>query len=1062
MNTTRTALDLLARATSIGGVADVVGSLGFGPAVALSSAAAQGFGLGDLFATITVARRASALRALVVQLRERESVRIQLQHAASRLARSAPQFAWLIAAVGADGTEAALSAWEAHGVGSRHTALVWEPARVRPSDAETLGALIAASVGDDALVYHRWHEILGRQLLSARFYRTLERAVIALANGAQGEAPAGARREIALVNASRLLFLSFLQSRGWLDNDADFLVQRVDATLARGGGVHRRLLEPLFFGTLNAPLATRAPAARSLGRLPFLNGGLFSRAPLEQRYRALRFRDEDLSTFVDDVLTKFRFSPREERPEWSEAAVDPEILGRAFESLMASRERRESGAFYTPHALVSQTADRALDEVLSAAGVSESVRLSLLQGEPLGEGEMQSARQVLSEIRVLDPACGSGAFLVFLLERIAEMLRALGDPRPMSTIRRDVVTRSLFGVDINPMAVWLCELRLWLSVILDLDVHDPLEIPPLPNLDRNVRVGDTLAGGAWSPASPPGDVGRLRARYARATGRRKATLARALDIAERAAAISMVDARLTTLSVERRHLVAIARGRDLFGGRRGALGSEQARRDIIRNEVRGLRQQRYLFKHRGALPFAFASHFADVQSRGGFDLVVGNPPWVRLHRIPPQRRTELRQEYRVFRDAAWKRGAESAKAGPGFAAQIDLAALFAERSVQLVRPGGVLALLLPVKLWRSLAGGGVRELLSKGTSLRVLEDWSEAPAAFDAAVYPSLLVAQRHDRDAAPPDSAVRVTVHRKRVAVSWRSRRALLPLDESPGSPWLLLPPDARRAFARVAAAGTPLAECRLGLPTLGVKCGCNDAFLVHPISNDERLATVRSRRGNVRIERALLRPVVRGEAVERWRCALNGTAIVWTHDASGAPLNQLPPAAARWFSKWRHALAKRSDARDSLPWWSLFRTDGAGSSRPRVVWADVSRGPRACVLPAKSPVVPLNSCYVLVCRDDFDAAALAALFNSPLVAGWLDAIAEPARGGFRRFLGWTVARLPIPNDWDRAREILAPLGARGVAGFVVDDVELLEATRDAYRVSQRTVASLLEWTWR
>jgi hypothetical protein len=245
-------------------------------------------------------------------------------------------------------------------------------------------------------------------------------------------------------------------------------------------------------------------------------------------------------------------------------------------------------------------------------------------------------------------------------------------------------------------------------------------------------------------------------------------------------------------------------------------------------------------------------------------------------------------------------------------------------------------------------------------------------------------------------------------------------------------------------------------------VKCGCNDAFLVHPISNDERLATVRSRRGNVHIERALLRPVVRGEAVERWRCALNGTAIVWTHDASGAPLNQLPPAAARWFSKWRHALAKRSDARDSLPWWSLFRTDGAGSSRPRVVWADVSRGPRACVLPAKSPVVPLNSCYVLVCRDDFDAAALAALFNSPLVAGWLDAIAEPARGGFRRFLGWTVARLPIPNDWDRAREILAPLGARGVAGFVVDDVELLEATRDAYRVSQRTVASLLEWTWR
>ncbi|MEO7963537.1 MAG: hypothetical protein ABIT38_06455, partial [Gemmatimonadaceae bacterium] len=125
-------------------------------------------------------------------------------------------------------------------------------------------------------------------------------------------------------------------------------------------------------------------------------------------------------------------------------------------------------------------------------------------------------------------------------------------------------------------------------------------------------------------------------------------------------------------------------------------------------------------------------------------------------------------------------------------------------------------------------------------------------------------------------------------------------------------------------------------------------------------------------------------------------------------------------------------------------------------------SRGPRACILVAGSPWVPLNSCYSIACRDNEDAAALATLFNSPLAGAWLDAVAEPARGGFRRYLGWTVARLPIPNDWARARTILAPLARRGVAGEVVSEGELLDAAIAAYRVRASAVRPLVEWTWR
>jgi hypothetical protein len=665
-------------------------------------------------------------------------------------------------------------------------------------------------------------------------------------------------------------------------------------------------------------------------------------------------------------------------------------------------------------------------------------------------------------VRVLDPACGSGAFLVHLLERLTDALVLAGAAMSRATLKRAVLTGSIFGVDVNPMAVWLCELRLWLSTVIDLEVEDPLEVPALPNLDRNVRVGDALDGGGWIdlPRNEVPAVRRLRDRYARATGRRKGVLARTLDLTERRAAIVVLDRRLGLLRVERSSLVAASRGRDLFGGRRGSLGSERTRRDELRIEARGLRQQRRSLATGGALPFRFASHFSDAMGAGGFDLVIGNPPWVRIHRIPAERREALRQRFRVFRDAAWQRGAHAAGAGAGFAAQVDLAALFAEQSMELVRRDGVLALLLPMKLWRSLAGGGVRRLLSIDHTLRVLEDWSDAPAAFDAAVYPSLVVARRSP--VAPSPSPVRVTIHKRRLAIGWEAPYHDLQYDATAGSPWIVLPPDARRAFARVAEAGVPLEASPHGAPLLGVKCGCNDAFLVCSAALGPGETVVTTARGNVRLESTSLRPVLRGEQVRRWRAATGRDFIVWTHGRDGKPLRTLPPATQRWLGKWRGALEARSDARGNAPWWSLFRTDGAGADRPRVVWADVSRGPRAAVLPAGSPVIPLNSCYVVPCRDDTDAATLVALLNSPVVAAWLEAIAEPARGGYRRYLGWTMSCVPLPSDWQRAQRVLAPIGVRAVGGDAVSESELFEATCDAYGLGARTIAPLVEWTWR
>jgi hypothetical protein len=1061
VRTLRQAAALLEAARSADTLLPIAVALGLEPvALPLDSPTRQALGVPADVADACIARGPGALRALLVVAADDTALRALFTRMASSLSTRAGAVLWLLVGCTPSG-DVGLACWPAGSRPPRLAALVAHRDRVVASDAESLCALAAAAGGDDLLVHTRWCELLGREALSRRFYRTLEQRVGGLADSLPRMADAD-RAELALLAASRLLFLSFLEAKGWLDGDRAFLARRFDACMASGGAFHQRVLLPLWFGTLNTPMRRRARAARAFGAVPFLNGGLFGKTALERRQSRARLSDEALGRFFGEVLGAYRFTAREEQASWSEAAIDPEMLGRAFESLMAARERRTSGAFYTPQALVAHVAETALAARLRESGLRNAVVDDALLGAELAPADAALLRAELTALTVLDPACGSGAFLVHLLERLAALHVVAGDRRPVADVRRDVLARAIHGVDVNPTAVWLCELRLWLSVVIESDETRMSAVPPLPNLDCNVRVGDALAGDGF--AEPPSLVGppivlaRLRERYARAAGARKAPLRRALEREERRRALAAIDRQMTAMHAQRRERLIALRSRDLFGERGGAALSRGESLEL-RRRAAALRRERQRITDGGALPFAFPSHFGHVHARGGFPLVVGNPPWVRVHNIPAAERSTLRERFTVYRDAGWTAGAQGARAGAGFSAQIDLAALFVERSLALAAPRGIVALLLPVKLWRSLAGGGVRALVAREGRLLRVEDWSEAPCAFDAAVYPSVVMVGAGTR----AGTTLRVAVRRRSLDVEWSAEPDSIRFDAAdPASPWLLLPPDARAAFDRVVARGRPLASSALGRPTLGVKCGCNDAFTVRLLSAERGCAAVAQgeRRGAVELE--LLRPLLRGETVTTWRLRPTESAIVWTHAAHGGPLDALPERAARWLAPWRRRLSARSDLRGARAWWSLFRTEGATASCTRVVWSDFGRRPRAAILAAGDPTVPLNSCYVLPCADPEDALAFAALLNSRLAAAWLDALAEPARGGWHRYLAWTVSLLPIPTDWPRARALLAPLAERAVLGTPPNDTELLDAACRAYHLKHDDVAPLLAWSHR
>ncbi|MEO5590421.1 MAG: hypothetical protein ABIS03_12600, partial [Gemmatimonadaceae bacterium] len=412
--------------------------------------------------------------------------------------------------------------------------------------------------------------------------------------------------------------------------------------------------------------------------------------------------------------------------------------------------------------------------------------------------------------------------------------------------------------------------------------------------------------------------------------------------------------------------------------------------------------------------------------------------------------------------AAWMAGCVASAAGRGFGSQVDSSALFIERCAALLKPGGVVSLIVPAKLWKSLAGGGTRELLLRTTAIREVHDLTRASSLFDAAVYPSIIVATAP----APVSNSggIRIALHDDRGVSEWTTSVTDLALDDSPGSPWLLVPTDVRRSFRMVAEAGVPLAKSAFGRPVLGAKTGCNEAYVVRCDMNavafvSEDVVSVQTKQGVIRLESRLLRPLVRGESIRRWTVTPTDERILWPHDEQGSPLTELPPLAGRWLAGWRTLLERRSDAGHRREWWEIFRTESADDSLPRVVWSDFGKRPRAAVIQAGDRSVPINTSYVVRCPHSDDAHALTALLNSSIVAAWLNVIAEPARGGFRRYLGWTVSLLPIPVDWARAKALLAPISIGAAEGQVPADNELTEAVLGAYDIPHNHAAALVAW---
>ena len=1000
---------LLTRLHSLDDLHELVQELGYQPGgEELSARARARMGLGAEGLGVTRAAIIGRHHQFIVYgALLREPSRSHVALAAEKIARAMRGERQLLIVLGQSGATLSVASALPEESGFRARQLRIPIERPSAVAAEILGGL-APRAGESAVALSlRIADTLGEEGLTGQFFREFSRLHehAALALTGVPRATTAERRDLALVILTRVLFLYFVQAKGWLAGRSDFLPVLLDSALRSGRRFHTDVFEPLCFGALSTPRGARRGIAKALGAVPFLNGGLFERHALERRFPTAAFPDETWRELFDELFERFHFTVREADDD----AVDPEMLGRVFEGLMASDRRRGSGTYFTPRDLLERTVSLALDAAMENV---EDIR----------------------RIRILDPAVGSGAFLLESLAQL-DVRRAAATPdEPALDRRRAIVRDCLFGVDQDPMAVRLAELRLWLALVAD-DEAGWQDVLPLPNLDQNLRQGDSLLSplDAAGVGSAPGAAVRIRAvaerrvEYFAATGRQKAALVSSLRKDERALAEAGTDAAILSLTA-RLADVAAGQGRDLFG-RRARRDPATARRVTEwRRRRRELMAVRRRIASEDALPFfAYDVHFSDIIAAGGFDVVLGNPPWVRGERLPLSTRSLLSTRYRTFRATAPGRR--------GFAHLPDLSVAFVERALQLVRPRGQVGFLLPAKLLRAGYAAPLRSHLRSNATVQHLEDRSHGAASgFAATVFPMICLLRRE-----PPHPEARATV-----AVSGASGRQLsgnvaqadLSLDpDNPRAPWLTLPAPVIDVMRAVIASGPSLGSRYQ--PRLGVKTGANEVF-VRDRARAEELPPV------CRV------PALLGRDIAPF-VARPSAVMLAALDAAGNPLREVSETIRRYLRPHAGVLERRADA-NRAPHWALFRTELL-RGRWMVVWRDIARGLEAVALErtAEGPV-PLNTCYGVALNDAFDAAWLTAWLNSRPIGALAAALAERASGGAFRFSATTVAALPLPDRIDTPDvRALAVLGRNALEGKDIDDDDLAVLTTRILGIDER-----------
>lgn len=600
------------------------------------------------------------------------------------------------------------------------------------------------------------------------FYWEFVRSVYpTLIRGVRGLAEEGAKGDFVLGFVARILFLGFVARRGWL-GDEDFFKNLLEAYRKAGlwgqDRFYRDWLRPLFFQALKAPRGRKAlrlpgempPWAVEVYReAPFLNGDLFS--PKEDLDEEGVYLTDEAVRALFDFLFAYNFTVEENTRYEETLEVNPEFLGLILERLVNAHGveglKEELGAHYTPRVEVDLMVRLALAEWLHRKGLPLEGAYRLLHPsgdvEGLSRDEREKAKALLLSCKILDPAVGSGAFLMGALHVLEDALERLGESRSLSL--RERLIANLHGVDPLGWAVWMTELRLWLAYFVELpDEARRSQAPLLPSLALNVRKGDSLlqrVGDRFLPVRLSLNDRTLKAERVKRT---YDAFIQAREGYYKNRGFTVADVRQRTLAFLEAYLhelLLAGRTRALFDG-----GEPQEGEKVYEELVGALRA--------GQGPFLYLLDFAEVTvARGGFDVILANPPYVRQEEIADPLRGI---EGKAYKDLLLARAKHDMKAFPVYkwapdsvptpSGRSDLYTFFFVRAMTLLKEDGVAAFVTSNSWLDVKYGEWLKKVFVDGVPLRyVIENGAKRSFRADVNTAMAIFFSPSPVRPQEPP-----------------------------------------------------------------------------------------------------------------------------------------------------------------------------------------------------------------------------------------------------------------------------------------------------------------------
>ncbi len=678
---------------------------------------------------------------------------------------------------------------------------------------------------------------------------------------------------------NRLIFLWFLKKKNFLSASQNYFQAYENSTK-----YYKEKLEPLFFEVLNQEIKDRKKNGVQDLETPFLNGGLFTPEKIDLYKNSDLTFPEKFFTSLFSFLNHYNFTVDEGTSEYQQVAIDPEMLGRIFESLLAEfieetgeQARKAKGAFYTPREIVDYMCEESLITYLTdkfAKTDTEKMRIQELVRMPESKFRDQDQnkrrdfkrdlpaeeiKESLLNLKILDPAVGSGAFPMGMLHLLVKVITRLDskEEKNISKLKKQILSKALYGVDIENMAIQIARLRAWLSILVDMPEN---KVEPLPNFEFKFVCANTLIPLERSD--------------------KQIALFDDQDLKQKQ--IELINAYYNATRKKDKEKIK----KEYLSLIHADKGGQLTLGDTDYNQ-----------KLKSYNPFdpANSTDFYDPELMHGvrdFDIIIGNPPYVQLQK-------DGGRLANLYKDLNYET----------FTRTGDIYALFYERGLQLARDSGYLIYITSNKWMRAGYGEKLRGYFAKKNPL-VLIDFGGFKVFESATVDTNILLIQNSDYQNKLYACHFKNDYQKgQSIKEYFDTHKVKLDISKFGSNTWFIASPEEIALKEKIEKVGTPLRDWNIKI-NFGIKTGFNEAFIIDTETKD-RLVAEDPKSAEV------IKPLLRGRDIKRYGYEFADKWLINTHNGYTKDNGEKVPAInveeytaiKRHLDEYWERLSKRSD---------------------------------------------------------------------------------------------------------------------------------------------------------